>query len=40
MKKSIATEKLCAGLPKEMATYLNYCKELYFEQDPDYNYLR
>ena len=40
MKKSITTEKLCAGLPKEMATYLNYCKELYFEQDPDYNYLR
>ena len=40
MKKQITTEKLCAGLPKEIATYLNYCKELYFEQDPDYNYLR
>ena len=40
MKKSYTAEKLCTGLPKEMATYLNYCKELYFEQDPDYNYLR
>jgi len=40
IKKSITTEILCTGLPKEMATYLNYCKELYFEQDPDYNYLR
>ena len=40
IKKSITTEKVCTGLPKEMATYLNYCKQLYFEQDPDYNYLR
>jgi len=40
IKKSITTEKLCSGLPKEMTTYLNYCKELNFEQDPDYNYLR
>ena len=40
MKNSITTEALCKGLPKEIVTYLNYCKKLYFEQDPDYNYLR
>jgi hypothetical protein len=40
MKNSISTETLCKRLPKEMATYINYCKKLYFEQDPDYNYLK
>ena len=40
IKKMITTEKLCIGLPEEMAKYINYCKGLYFEQDPDYNYLR
>jgi len=40
IKKSISSEKLCQGLPEEMIKYINYCKELYFEQDPDYNYLK
>ena len=40
IKKMIPTEKLCIGLPEEIAKYINYCKGLYFEQDPDYNYLR
>ena len=40
IKKSITSEQLCKDLPEEMAKYIDYCKELYFEQDPDYNYLR
>ena len=40
IKKAISSEKLCQGLPEEMTKYINYCKELYFEQDPDYNYLK
>jgi len=40
MKNSISTEMLCKKLPKEMAMYMNYCKKLYFEQDPDYKYLK
>ena len=40
MKKEIKLEKLCENLPKQMIDYLNYCRELHFEQDPDYNYLR
>ena len=40
IKKSISSEKLCKGLPEEMFKYIEYCKGLYFEEDPDYNYLR
>jgi len=40
IKKNIPTEKLCKGLPDEMIEYINYCKGLHFEEDPDYNHLR
>ena len=40
IKKRVTTETLCKGLPEEMIKYINYCKGLHFEQDPDYNYLR
>ena len=40
IKKKIPTEKLCKGLPDEMIEYINYCKGLHFEEDPDYNHLR
>ena len=40
MKNSISTEMLCKKLPKEMVMYMNYCKKLYFKQDPDYKYLK
>ena len=40
IKKMTTTKTLCKGLPEEMASYINYCKRLFFEQDPDYNYLR
>jgi len=42
MEKKIGTpvEVLCKGLPNEFATYLQYCKQLKFEDKPDYNYLK
>ena len=40
MKNSITAEKLCRGLPKEFAEFLNYSKNLDFEQEPNYQYLK
>ena len=39
-KKQIATEKFCWDCPIEFSMYLNYCKGLRLEEDPDYDYLR
>ena len=39
-KKSTTLEELCGGCPEEFKTYINYCRGLSFEQEPDYNYLR
>ena len=39
-KMSTPTELLCHGLPNEFVLYLNYCKNLRFEDKPDYNYLK
>ena len=33
-------EILCSGLPFEFAKYLRYVKNLEFEQEPDYNFMR
>lgn len=33
-------EVLCKGFPSEFATYLNYCRNLRFDETPDYSYLR
>lgn len=40
IKVSTTVEDLCKGCPQEFATYLNYCRKLAFDQDPDYSYLR
>jgi len=32
--------ELTKGYPKEFADYMNYCRNLGFTEDPDYNYLR
>ncbi|CAG9334138.1 unnamed protein product [Blepharisma stoltei] len=39
-KMSSAVEALCRGFPPEFVIYLNYCRELKFEDKPDYGYLR
>lgn len=39
-KMSTPVEVLCKGYPAEFATYLNYCRQLRFEDRPDYAYLR
>lgn len=33
-------ELLCKGIPSEFADYLNYTKNLKFDETPDYNKLR
>ncbi|CAB4255349.1 serine/threonine protein kinase HRR25 [Maudiozyma barnettii] len=38
-KLSISTEVLCEGLPLEFKEYLDYCKNLKFDERPDYLYL-
>merc|ERR1719193_1764029 len=39
-KMNTPAEILCRGLPIEFTTYLNYCRNLYFIEKPDYNCLR
>ena len=39
-KKSTTPEELCLGYPNEFCTYVSYTRNLAFEQEPDYEYLR
>ena len=39
IKKNLETENLLHNSPKELCDYLNYCKQLNYEQEPDYSYL-
>lgn len=41
-EKKMATpiDVLCAGYPVEFNNYLTYCRQLRFEDKPDYSYLR
>ena len=40
-KKVVTTiEAFTRGLPEEFNTYLQYCRNLKFEERPDYNYMR
>ena len=38
LKKLYTPEKLCQNLPKEMSEFLRYCRNLDFEQEPNYEY--
>ena len=38
-KINISTEKLLKDEPQELIDYIKYCKNLDYEQDPDYDYL-
>jgi len=33
-------EQLCLGYPEEVATYMSYCRNLGFDETPNYAYLR
>jgi hypothetical protein len=39
-KKSTTSEELCYGYPPEFCSYVNYTRNLAFEQEPDYEFLR
>ena len=39
-KKETSAEDLCKGFPKEFIEYINYTKNLEFEAEPNYKYLR
>ena len=39
-KKATTPEELCSGFPPELAEYVRYTRNLEFEQNPDYNYLK
>lgn len=42
MEKKLTTtlETLCKGSPVEFVTYISYCRNLKFDEKPDYNYLK
>ena len=39
-KKGTSAEDLCKGFPNEFVEYVNYTRNLEFEADPDYKFLR
>jgi casein kinase 1, alpha len=39
-KQSTTVDQLCRGYPHEFVHYLQYCRRLGFEEQPDYRYLR
>ncbi|XP_067120337.1 uncharacterized protein [Centruroides vittatus] len=40
LKKVCSIEELCKNHPKQIATYMKYCRGLSFEDKPDYQYLK
>ena len=40
LKNSATPEQLCKGLPEEFVEIIKYIRNLEFEQDPDYDYLK
>lgn len=40
MKTNLPVTELCAGLPDEFATYINYTRSLGFNDKPKYGHLR
>ena len=37
---TITSEELCKGCPKEFIKFLEYCKNLRFDEEPSYEYLK
>ena len=40
MKKNLNFSIFCKNMPQEIVYFIKYCRELEFEQKPDYDYLR
>ena len=40
IKLTTTVNDLCKNLPVEFTMYINYCRGLRFDEDPDYEYLR
>ena len=40
MKSSISLKELCKGLPEEFIEFIKYSRNLKFEEEPNYNYLK
>ena len=40
MKKNLNYEEFCKNMPREIIAYMIYCRELPFEKEPNYEYLR
>ena len=40
MREKLSIEDICKGMPQEMNNYMNYLKNLNYEEHPDYEYLR
>lgn len=39
-KQSTSAEELCKGFPRQFTDYINYTRNLAYEQEPDYDYLK
>ena len=39
MKSTITLDSLCGGCPKEVYNYMKCCKDLKFDEEPNYSYL-
>lgn len=39
-KLSTSVQELCKGFPIAFESYITYCKNLKFDEKPDYSYLR
>ena len=39
-KVNTPIDTLCMGYPEELATYMNYCRNLGFTETPNYAYLK
>ena len=40
VKKNTSAEELCAGYPRQFCEYIRYTRNLTFEQEPNYDYLK
>ena len=40
IKKNTPSDELCAGFPKQFCEYIRYTRNLGFEQEPNYDYLK